>query len=160
MFVFTGKLNPSLYCVLAMHERYNARAGGFLLGYSEMYPPFDFNTGATDNSAYPAVTLNLPAVTDSAPRSAALNVLLAIPLYFMVAIYFVGAAAIAVIGRFAVLFTGAWPNDMRDFLVRVNNFYLRVWTYIAMVENEQRLRQAARNVKRYLASMGVNASAA
>jgi alanine-synthesizing transaminase len=27
---------------------------------------------------------------------------------------------------------------------------------IAMVENEQRLRQAARNVKRYLASMGVN----
>ena len=31
---------------------------------------------------------------------------------------------------------------------------------IAMVENEQRLRQAARNVKRYLASMGVNSSAA
>ncbi|MEJ2459328.1 MAG: aminotransferase class I/II-fold pyridoxal phosphate-dependent enzyme, partial [Novosphingobium sp.] len=27
---------------------------------------------------------------------------------------------------------------------------------IAMVENEQRLRQAARNVKRYLSSMGVN----
>ena len=31
---------------------------------------------------------------------------------------------------------------------------------IALVENEQRLRQAARNVKRYLASMGVNATAA
>jgi alanine-synthesizing transaminase len=31
---------------------------------------------------------------------------------------------------------------------------------IAMVENEQRLRQAARNIKRYLSSMGVNASAA
>jgi len=31
---------------------------------------------------------------------------------------------------------------------------------IAMVENEQRLRQAARNVRRYLASMGVNSSAA
>lgn len=31
---------------------------------------------------------------------------------------------------------------------------------IAMVENEQRLRQAARNVKRYLASMGLNSSAA
>jgi alanine-synthesizing transaminase len=31
---------------------------------------------------------------------------------------------------------------------------------IAMVENEQRLRQAARNIKRYLTSMGVNASAA
>lgn len=31
---------------------------------------------------------------------------------------------------------------------------------IAMVENEQRLRQAARNIRRYLVSMGVNASAA
>ena len=31
---------------------------------------------------------------------------------------------------------------------------------IAMVENEQRLRQAARNVKRYLASLGVNSTAA
>jgi alanine-synthesizing transaminase len=31
---------------------------------------------------------------------------------------------------------------------------------IAMVENEQRLRQAARNVRRYLTSMGVNSSAA
>jgi alanine-synthesizing transaminase len=31
---------------------------------------------------------------------------------------------------------------------------------IAMVENEQRLRQAARNIRRYLASMGVNATAA
>jgi alanine-synthesizing transaminase len=31
---------------------------------------------------------------------------------------------------------------------------------IAMVENEQRLRQAARNVKKYLASMGVNSGAA
>lgn len=31
---------------------------------------------------------------------------------------------------------------------------------IAMVENEQRIRQAARNVKRYLQSMGVNSAAA
>ena len=31
---------------------------------------------------------------------------------------------------------------------------------IAMVENEQRLRQAARNIKRYLQTMGVNSSAA
>ena len=31
---------------------------------------------------------------------------------------------------------------------------------IAMVENEQRLRQAARNVRKYLQSMGVNTSGA
>jgi len=31
---------------------------------------------------------------------------------------------------------------------------------IAMVENEQRLRQAARNIRRYLSSVGVNSTAA
>ena len=25
---------------------------------------------------------------------------------------------------------------MRDFLVRVSNYYYRVWTYVTMVENE------------------------
>jgi alanine-synthesizing transaminase len=30
---------------------------------------------------------------------------------------------------------------------------------IAMVENEQRLRQAARNIKQYLKSMGINTPA-
>ncbi len=44
MFVFTGKLHPGLYGVIAMNERYNARASGFLVGFSETYPPFDFGT--------------------------------------------------------------------------------------------------------------------
>src|SRR4051794_15855213 len=40
--IFTGKLNRGLYGLMVMHERYNARAVGFLIGYSETYPPFDF----------------------------------------------------------------------------------------------------------------------
>lgn len=136
MLLFTGKLHPGLYGLLVMYERYNARAGGFLLGYSETYPPFDFATTGTDNNAYPPVRLTLPVVPESVPRSAALNVLKAIAHYFVLRIYFIGAAAVAVVGWFAVLFTGKWPTDMRDFLVRVNNFYMRVWTYVAMVEND------------------------
>jgi hypothetical protein len=31
---------------------------------------------------------------------------------------------------------GSWPEGMRGFLVRVSNFYYRVWTYVTMVENE------------------------
>ena len=69
------------------------------------------------------------------PRSAALNVLKAIPHYLMMLIYFVGAAVVAVGGWFAVLFTGRWPNGMRAFLVRVSNYYYRGWTYVTMIEN-------------------------
>jgi len=136
MLIFTGKLHPGMYGVMAMYERYNTRAGGFLFGYSETYPPFDFTTSTVDNNAYPPIRLNLPAVPESVPRSAALNVFKAIPHYIVLMIYFVGAAVVALIGWFAVLFTGAWPRGMRDFLVRVANYYYRVWTYAAMVEND------------------------
>lgn len=136
MFVVTGNLHSGLYGVMAMYERYSARATGFLLGYSETYPPFDFSTDTADNGAYAPVRLSLPAVPASVPRSAALNVFKAIPHYIVLMIFFLGAAVVAVIGWFAVLFTGTWPQGMRDFLVRVNNYYLRVWTYITMVQND------------------------
>ena len=136
MLIFTGKLHPGLYGVMVMYERYNARSGGFLVGYSETYPPFDFDTKATDNNAYPPVRLELPEVPEPVERSAALNVLKAIPHYIVLMVYFVGVGVVAVIGWFAVLFTGAWPKGMRDFTVRVSNYYYRVWTYVTMVQNE------------------------
>jgi len=135
MLVFTGKLHAGMFGMMAMYERYNVRANGFLLGYSETYPPFDFTTDTTDNNAYPPVRLRLPAVPASVPRSAALNVFKAIPLYVVFIVYAMGAAVVAVIGWFAVLFTGTWPEGMRAFLVRVANFYYRLWTYVTMVDN-------------------------
>ena len=136
MFLFTGRLHPSLYGVMAMYERYNVRATGFLLGYTETYAPFDFDTTSADNAAYPPVRLRVPTVPDDVPRKAALNILLAIPHYIVMMIYFIGAAVVAIIGWFAVLFTGAWPTGMRDFLVRVSNYYYRIWTYVTMVDND------------------------
>lgn len=136
MLIFTGKLHPGLYGLMAMYERYNARASGFLVGYSETYPPFDFNASTADNNTYPPIRLTLPPVPESVPRSAALNVLKAIPHFVVLAVYFLGAAVVAFIGWFAVLFTGAWPRGMRAFVVRVSNYYFRVWTYVAMVEND------------------------
>ena len=135
MLIFTGRLHPGLYGVLAMYERYGARANGFLLGYSETYPPFDFDAGPVDDDVYPPIRLALPAVPEVVPRSAALNLLKAIPLYIMLIIYFIAAGVVAVIGWFAVLIGGAWPQGMRAFLVRVSNFYYRVWTYVTMVDN-------------------------
>ncbi len=122
-FVFTGRLNGGLYSLMTMSERYNARATGFLLGWSESYPPFDFTPGPHDNGAYPPIALDLPEQAEPPPRTAALNIVKAIPLY------------VAIVAWFAVLFTGAWPRSMRDFLVRVSNTYYRVWTYVTMVDN-------------------------
>ena len=135
MFIFTGTLHPGLYGLMVMDERYNARAGGFLVGWSQQYPPFEFTNTPADNSGYPAVRLNLPSVPASVPRSAALNVFKAIPHFIVLFVFLIGAAVVAVIGWFAVLFTGAWPQGMRGFLVRVSNYQYRIWTYVTMVEN-------------------------
>lgn len=135
MLIFTGNLHPGMYGIMAMYERYNARASVFLVGFSETYAPFDFNAGPADNNAYPPVRLTLPAVPASVSRSAALNVFKAIPHYIVLMIFFIGAGVVGIIGWFAVLFTGKWPKGMRDFLVRVSNYQYRVWTYVVMVEN-------------------------
>lgn len=134
--LFTGKLNRGLYGVMTLYVRYDARATGFLSGFSETYPPFDFHTGGADNDAYPPITLSLPEPPENGSRKLALNVLLAIPHYVMILIFGIAAAAVGIAGWFAVLFTGAWPKGMRDFLVRVYNYYFRVWLYAAMVETE------------------------
>jgi len=136
-FIFTGKLHRGLYGMMVMYERYNARATGFLVGFSSIYPPYEFNTEPADNNTYPSIRLQLPGVPEAAPpRSAALNLFKAIPHFIVLMVFVIGAAFVAVIGWFAVVFTGAWPQGMRAFLVRVSNYQYRIWTYVTMVEND------------------------
>ena len=97
---------------------YEMRAGGFLLGCTEIYAPFDFDTRAGDNGAYLPIRVNLPEPPESTPRVAALNFILAIPHYIVLLVFGIAAFVVAIIGWFAVLFTGAWPQAMRDFLVK------------------------------------------
>ena len=122
--------------MMTLYERYSSRATGYLLGYSEVYPPFDFGMGPHDNHAYPPMTLDLPEPPTEVRRSAAFNWIRAIPHYVVLAVYAIGAMIVAVVGWVAVLFTGAWPPAMRDFLVRVANYYYRVWAYVVMVQND------------------------
>lgn len=134
--LFTGKLNRDLFGMMVLYERYSARATGYLVGFSENYPPFDFRTGGTDNDAYRPVTLNLPEPPETGSRKLALNFLLAIPHYIVLVVFGIGAFFVAAAAWFAVLFTGRWPEGMRGFLVRFNNYYYRVWLYATMVTTE------------------------
>ncbi len=134
--VFTGRILPGLYGALAMIERYSQRATSFLFGFSERYPPFDFDLGPADGGAYPPVRVNLPEAPETTPRTAAFNFILAIPHYIVLAVFAIGAVVVLIIGWFAVLFTGAWPAGLRGFLVRFDNYWLRVWAYVLMVHTK------------------------
>lgn len=132
MLLFTGKLHRELYGMMVLYERYNARASGFLMGFSEQYPPFEFRPGGTDSDAYRPVTLDVPEPAPTGSRKLAANFLLAIPHYVVLFVFGIGAFAVAIAAWFAVLFTGRWPVGMRGFLVRYANYYYRVWTYATM----------------------------
>lgn len=134
--IVTGKPNRGLYGVLALYERYNARATGFLLGYTERYAPFDFDMGTTDNGVYPPVRLDLPEPPAEVSRAKALNLILAIPHYIVFMVFGIGAFVALIVAWFAVLFTGRWPEGLRAFVVRVSNYYYRIWTYVVMADNE------------------------
>ncbi len=132
--LFVGRLNPGLYAFVAGFERYRVRSGAFLFGFSEKYPPFDFNLFPDDNDAYPPVRLNPPHVPEQTPRTALLNLFLAIPHYVVYILISISAIAVLIIAWFAVLFTGKWPQDMRDFIVRVVRYGYRIWVYVMMVD--------------------------
>lgn len=134
--VFTGRLDRNLYGMMVLYERYSARATGFLLGFSEQSPPFDFRAGGPDNDAYRPIRLDLPEPRETASRKLAFNVVLAVPHYIVLAVFAVAAIVVVVVAWFAVLFTGHWPEAWRIFLIRVNNYYYRVWLYATMVETK------------------------
>ncbi len=132
--LFTGRLSNGMYGFMCMYERYSLRAQSFLLGFTENYPPFDFQVGADDNGAHEQIGVRFPVPPETTSRTALANFLLAIPHYIVLFVFSIGAAVVAIVAWFAVLFTGRWPSGMRDFLVRFQNYYLRVWVYVAMVE--------------------------
>lgn len=134
--LFTGKIPDGLYNMMTMSPRYGSRWQSFYYGFSEIYPPFDVSTGAVDNGAYPPVRVDFPPNTPTVPRKRLANFFLAIPHFIVLGIFGIGAAISAIIAWFAVLFTGAWPQGLRDFNVRFWQYATRVTGYVLMMTDK------------------------
>jgi hypothetical protein len=59
--------------------------------------------------------------------------LLAIPHYFVLAALFVAACVGIIVGLFGVLVTGEYPGRIRDFIVAVYGYSLRVEAYVGFL---------------------------
>ena len=58
---------------------------------------------------------------------------LAIPQYFVLVGLIIGAALGIIVGFFVVLLTGEYPEAIRDFLVSVFRYSLRVEAYVGLL---------------------------
>jgi hypothetical protein len=134
LILFTGKLPDGLANVQAMYLRYSTRTSfyaGFLV---EEYPPFNFATTPADPGDVPRLRVDFHPELESRNRvTVGFRIILVIPHLIVLAFLFLAAVVVLLIAFFAVLFTGKWPEGMRNFVLGVARWSLRVQAYFALL---------------------------
>jgi hypothetical protein len=133
--LFTKAIPRSLFDVIVMTYRYRWRVGSYALWMRNSYPPFDFTMSADDPGSDPAkVSIDYP---EQLIRWGPLyKWFLAIPHFVVLIFLFLGAIFVGIAAFFAVLFTGKYPAGMRDYLVGVSRWKLRVAAYAGFLRDE------------------------
>jgi hypothetical protein len=131
--LFTKQIPRPLFDVIVMTYRYEWRATSYALFMHEDYPPFDFEPSSEDDGVEPHSTLRLSYPDDLERWKPLYKWFLAIPQYFVLAALFIGASLGVIAGFFAVLFTGEYPQGIRDFLVNAYRYALRVEAYVGFL---------------------------
>lgn len=132
--VFTGKLPDGLANVQVMYLRYTLRTYTYAAFLREEYPPFGFTTAASDPGDDPRVRVDVqPELTDRNRVTAFFRIILVIPQLVVLAVLSLASAIVTFIALFAVLFTGRWPIGMRDFVINVMRWSLRVQVYFLLL---------------------------
>ena len=135
--LFTGRLPAGLASLQAMYLRYTLRTATYFGFLREEYPPFSFATTPADPGDDPRVSVDLVPQLDGRNRlTVAFRLILAIPQLIVLALLAIALFVVGVIAFFAVLFTGRWPDGLRDFALGVGRWWLRVNAYLVLLTDE------------------------
>ena len=134
MILFTGKLPDGLANLQVLYLRYQVRTFTYVLFMREEYPPFSFDSTAADPGDDPRVRVDVVPQLEGRNRlTAFFRIIMVIPQIIVVGILTFAATIVTVIAWFVVLFTGTWPTGLRDFVVGVMRWSLRVNTYFLLL---------------------------
>jgi hypothetical protein len=134
--LFTKHIPRSLFDMIAMTYRYEWRTTSYAFFLREDYPPFDFQPAASDDGVDPhtMVTLTYPETLN---RWAPLyKWFLAIPHFVVLVGLIVAAVFVVLAGFFAVVFSGKYPAELRNFLVGVARYNLRLQAYVGLLNDQ------------------------
>jgi len=135
--VFTAKVPEGILGVIAMCLRYNTRAQVYASFLKEEYPPFSFATTLADPGDDPRVRVDYQPETDGRNRlTIFFRLLLAIPHFIVLMVLGLVAFVVYLIAWFAVLFTGAWPTGLRNFVIGLTRWTTRLNAYMYLLTDE------------------------
>ena len=127
--LFTKKIPSGIFRTMAMVHRYQWRVFSFAMFMRNPYPPFEFTPSAADTGTDPGVFAidEPPELNRWLPL---IKWLLAIPHYIVLVFLFIGVIFVKIVAFFAVIFTGRYPEGLRDYVVGVFRWATRVNTYV------------------------------
>ena len=134
--VFTGAMPEGLAEFQCLVIRYQARAWSYALWLREPYPPFDFSMTPADPGGDPLRVDLAPQLEDRNRLTVGLRFLWAIPIALYFGVVALVASLAVVVGFFAVLFTGRWPDGVRRFVVATARLGVRVGAYTSLLVDD------------------------
>jgi hypothetical protein len=135
--VFTGRLPVGVARFQAMYIRYAIRTATYTGFLREEYPPFTLDTTTADPGDDPRVRVAVePQIDDRNRVTTGFRLILVIPHLIALALLAIALVVVAIIGFFAVLFTGQWPEGLRTFALGVGRWWVRVQTYLLLLTDD------------------------
>ena len=134
--IFTRKIPRPIFDMIAMTYRYEWRAASYALFLRAEYPPFDFQPAADDDGVDPHALLTITYPGSLNRWTPLYKWFLAIPHYAVLFGLVVAAAVVVVAGFVAVVFSAEYPLRLRDFLVGVYRYNLRLHAYVGLLNDQ------------------------
>ncbi|WP_371649092.1 MULTISPECIES: DUF4389 domain-containing protein [unclassified Streptomyces] len=131
--LFTRRIPRPLFDAIAMTFRYEWRVVSYVLFLREDYPPFDFQATADDDGVDSHTLVTFAYPERMSRWQPLVKWLLAVPHYLVLFALSLAAMAVVLVGFFAVLITGEYPQGLRNFLVGVYRYNLRVQAYVGLL---------------------------
>jgi hypothetical protein len=131
--LFAQRIPRPVFDAIVMTYRYEWRAMSYAFFMHEDYPPFDFDLSSDDDGVEPHTSLRLTYPEHLERWKPLYKWFLAIPQYVVVVALAIAAGLGGFAGLVAVLVTGEFPEGLRDFLVSVYRYALRVEAYVGFL---------------------------
>ena len=134
--LFTGRLPAGLAQFQAMYLRYRLRTIAYIGFLADQYPPFAFDAVNEDQGGHRASLSVSPALEGRNRLTCFFRIILGIPAIIFATIIGIIAVICLILGFFAVLFTGRWPEGLRNFVVANLRVFNRLDAYMRYLTDQ------------------------